>query len=613
MLSSSNNVVVLCWKTPAPSENNARKIAEFLGVEVTVVAAATAPDIASIRQLIPPCAALLIHADTLVRMAEVLATGVSGLLSLIDLAAHVFIHGFEPTDRHACVLRTLTSDRLLGVEPLPTADMNFRIADNHREWCGQFSGLSVQGIDRTRDAGFREGAPQEGQAVLVRAAGRPFFVRIGCGTSKVFLTACNELADLDEKVSCGGGLLPWFSRLVPMMIFLRSALGEHVWHSDCPRACFIIDDPLLTHRYGFLEYAKLLETMGKLRFSACIAFIPWNYRRSRQQIADLFSTAPSALSLCIHGCDHTKAEFAAARFDLLCGKAQLALDRMNVHTRLSGIPFDDVMVFPQGLFSCEAVKALEARGYLSAINTDLCPSNLPQALTLRDLMEVAVTAFADFPLFGRHYPRDPAEFAFDLFLGKPALVVEHHGYFRDGHEALGIFVKRLNALDERLEWTNLATICSRACLKRVTPHGDVHLRFYTNRFQFMNVGTQTQTYLLFRQRTSDGPLPAVTVNGRPCAREQKESSLIIRLSLGPGQKADIRILSDDLPEALAFPWKPTRVHNAKVFVRRTLCELRDNHVETNRLLGGLLSSARRLRARAKDGIKAAPQTTCIES
>jgi hypothetical protein len=526
----------------------------------------------------------------------------------MDLAPHVFLYGFDDTDRHTSILRALTSDGLLGLEPLVT-DTTFAVADGCRELCGQFSGLSFKGVNDTREAAFREGVPSHSQDVLIRAAGRPFLVRIGCGTSKVFLVACRELADLDEKVPTGGKLLPWFSRLVPMMIFLRSALGDHVWHSDRPQACFIIDDPLLKPRHGFLKYAKLRETISQHKFTTSIAFIPWNYRRSHQQVAGLFASAGGSLSLCIHGCDHTWGEFAATSFELLRAKARLALDRMQVHSQLSGAPFDEVMVFPQGLFSSEAVQALDACRYLAAVNTELCPTNMAEGLALRDMLDVAVTTFSDFPLFGRRYPEDPAEFAFDLFLGKPALVVQHHGYFRDGYVALGTFVKRLNDLDERLEWTSLATICSRACLKRTMADGDVHVRFYTSRFQFLNAGNQVQNYLLFRQRTSDGPLPAVTVNGRAWAREQKQGSLIIRLSLEPGQKADIRILPDAPTAAPAFPWRPTRVHNAKVLVRRVLCELRDNHVEANRLVGGLLCSARRLRARAKGGIKATPQTT----
>lgn len=566
---------------------------------MSVVSISAAPDAQSAKRLVPACAALVVSVETLSQMAEAMDAEVSWLPFLMDLAPHVFVYGFDSSDRHAAILRTLTSDGLVGMDPLPN-EPAFAVAGGQRESCGQFSGLTFQGVDTTSDASFREGTLAGGHAVLIRAAGRPFLVRIGGDTSNVYLTAGRELADLDEPVPHEAKLLPWFSRLIPLMIFLRSALGDRLWHSDCPQACFIIDDPLLKRRYGFLEYAKLLEAMKQQRFSASIAFIPWNYRRSRRQIADLFSRTPTSLSLCIHGCDHTWAEFADASFDLLCGKAQRALERMKSHLRLSGVPFDEVMVFPQGLFSGQALKALEASGYLAAINTDVCPSNLPRAVALRDLLDVATTPGADFPLFARQYPRDQAEFAFYLFLGKPAFVVEHHGYFRNGYEALRNFVERLNSLDARLEWTNPATICSRAALKRATADGDIQVRFYTSRFHFVNSGTQPQAFVFVRRRIAGSPLPAVTVNGHPCLREQQDGSLLIRLSLGPGEKAEIRILSDDLLAARAIGWRPPAVHNMKVFVRRMLCEVRDNHLETNRLLEKLLLRARRLRSRLKE-------------
>jgi hypothetical protein len=599
MPNSIQQVVVLCWRTPGTSQDNARKIADYMGASVSVVPISAARDAQSAKRLVPACAALIISVETLSQMAEAMDAEVSWLPFLMDLAPHVFLYGFNSSDSNADILRTLTSDWLLGLDPLPN-DATFAVAGGQRESCGQFSGLTFQGVDTASDASFKEGTLGGDHAVLIRAAGRPFLVRIGLDTSKVFLTAGRELADLGETIPHEAKLLPWFSRLIPLMIFLRSALGDRLWHSDCPQACFIIDDPLLKRRYGFLEYSKLLEAMKQQRFSASIAFIPWNYRRSRRQIADLFSQTPTSLSLCIHGCDHTWGEFADASFDLLCGKAQRALERMKSHLRLSGVPFDDVMVFPQGLFSGQALKALEASGYLAAINTDVCPSNLPKAVALRDLLDVAVTPGADLPLFGRQYPRDPAEFAFYLFLGKPAFVVEHHGYFRNGYEALRKFVERLNSLDERLVWKNPATVCSRAALKKITADGDIHVRFYTSRFQFVNSGTQTQSYVFSRRRIAGSPLPAVTVNGHPCLQEQKDGNLLVRLSLGPGEKAEIRILSDDLLAARAIGWRPPPVHNMKVFVRRILCEVRDNHLETNRLFEKLMRRARRLRARVKE-------------
>jgi hypothetical protein len=599
MLPLTDIVTVLCWRTPSLSESNARRIATFMGAEVTVISVAGARDTESIRQLVPCCAALIVHVEVLVRMAESLDTGVNSLLSLFDLAPHVFVYGFEATGLYTQVLQTLSSGGLLGVKPLPAADIAFRVADNQREWFGQFSGLSVRGADGARDATFIEGLPGGEQAVMVRGADQPFFVRVDHGTSAVFFVACSELGDLEESVDCDAGLVPWFSRLVPLMVFLRIALGKRIWHSDRSQGCFIIDDPLLRRRYGFLEYAKLLEAMSGQKFSTCIAFIPWNYRRSRKRIAELFSTAPSSLSLCVHGCDHTGAEFAATSVDELRDRARVALERMQAHRERSGLPFDKVMVFPQGLFSPSALTALEACGYLAAVNTNPCPSNMPRALALKDLLDVAVTAFGGVPLFTRHYPRDVAEFAFDLFLGKPALVVEHHGYFRNGYSELGNFMRRLNELDEKLEWGSLADICRRGCLKRVGPDGQVHVRFYTNRFQFTNRGTQPATYVFSRRWAAERPLPAVTFNGSECSRKQDGDRLTISLLLGPGQAAAIRVFPENPPDHAARCWKPKNRYHAGVVVRRILSEFRDNYVDTNAFLTGLLSSARKLRARSR--------------
>jgi hypothetical protein len=583
------DVVILHWNTLTSPDHHARRIAEFLGAEVTVVSLAAAPNAGSLQQRVPRCTALIVHIETLVRVAAELDDGPQGLLELTALATHVFIYGFQPTHPHSLILQVLSLGSLTAVERLTTSEATFCVADTDRQRCGPFTGLSIQGADPTRDACFVDAPPRPGKTALVRVADRPFFVCVDHSGSHVFFLACTELADLDERVLREASLVPWFSRLIPLMIFLRNALGDRLWHSEDARACFIIDDPLLKNRYGFLEYRRLLEAIGKTKFSVCIAFIPWNYWRSSKQVADLFSGATRTLSLAVHGCDHTRAELAATACELLYGKARLGLARMRLHRDISGIPFDNVMVLPYGLFSPQALEVLSACGYLAAIGAGLIPSDIPQALTLRHLLDAAITSFGDFPLFMRLRPVDIPGFAFALFLGKPALLVAHHDYFGKGYEALTNLSKQLNDLDDRLEWSNLGNVCSRVCLKRVTPQGDVHVRFYTDRFWLANNGTRTQTFLLSRRRTPKGPLPEVTVNGRPHAREQRNDTLVFNLSLDPGQQADIRILPR--PPATAAPdlWQPTFAYRAKVFVACALREIRDNYVHTNRLLAALLS------------------------
>jgi glycosyltransferase involved in cell wall biosynthesis len=598
--SSGCEVVVLCWNAPVDSDRNAHKIAAYLGTEATFVCLTTAVlrDAEAIRKLVPRCTCLIVDAATLAKAADAMQSGDSGLGSLTSLAKHVFIYGFRPTDRHGAILQALTSGGLLEIQPLPDIPATFHVADGHREWCGQLSGLSLGAVDATRENCFVEGNGERRHEVIIRAGDDPFFVRSDNGGSQLFFLACSKLIDLDEKVRDEDRVLSWFSRLVPLMMFLRRALGNRVWHNDHPRACFIIDDPLLTNCYGFLDYRRLTEVMRQQRFSTCIAFIPWNHRRSSKEVAELFSSSHPMSSLCIHGCDHTGGEFATTDFESLREKAQIALERMRTHQRLSGVPFDDIMVFPQGLFSPEAITALKASGYLAAVNTHLYPSMKTEVLAVRDLLEVAVTRFANFPLFGRRYPREVAEFALDLFMGKPALAVEHHGYFRDGYNALETFIARVNALEERLEWTNLATICSRACLTRTTEDGDVYVRFYTSRFWLKNDGTQTRRYILLRRETPDASSPSVTINGRGRGYEREDGNLKIRLSLDAGQSAEIRVLFGG-PDSAGFSCPQTRIHNARVWVRRMQCEFRDNYVDTNRVLSAIVSTARNFQSRCK--------------
>jgi hypothetical protein len=385
------------------------------------------------------------------------------------------------------------------------------------------------------------------------------------------------------------------------MAVLREALGERLWHNKSPRACFIIDDPLLTKRYGCLEYERLSKISHRHKFSACIAFIPWNYRRSSDEVLTLFSSEDSRLSLCVHGCDHLGGEFATADFQMLSAKAQLALERMRSHERISGVPFDDVMVFPQGMFSAEGVKALKVSGYLASVNGALCPSTIPDALVLRDLLEPAHTHFYDFPLFSRRYPRDIADFAVDLFLGKPILAVEHHGYFRNGYQELETFVRQVNALDSRLEWTSLGTVCSSACLTRIIDEHETQVRFYTTRFRLTNDGPEVRRYVLIRRHPRSEPVSSVIIDGRRVDVELKEDSLAIRLSLDAGHSAIVEVLSSN-PDFAPGAAKSSRFHNVRVLVRRGLSEFRDNHVTTSGGLGRVFSALRSFRTVISGGI-----------
>jgi len=255
------------------------------------------------------------------------------------------------------------------------------------------------------------------------------------------------------------------------------------------------------------------------------------------------------------------------------------------------------MVFPQGLFSAESLAALDSCGYLAAINTTVFPVNKQKTITLRDLLDVAVTAFGGVPLFVRHYPKDPAEFAFDLFIGKPAFLVEHHGYFRRGYDDLRAFAERLNEIDSELQWLDPGTVCSRASLQKTTPSGVIEVRFFTSRFSLANNTGQTQSYHLIKLHAAAGSPASVTVNGHPWAEKQKKGKIELGITLDAGERANVSILSRANESDSNSAWKPTSGHNARVLIRRVLSEVRDDRVDTNGFFHGLLSSANKLRSR----------------
>ena len=560
------------------------KIAEFMGREIAPFRLTKkAADCEQLNCLLSKGKCLIISAHNLCQICDSKERGLVELPGLIrSLAGSVFVYGFEPTKDHSLLLQAISSGKILGIEPLPSGDTQFRVDPHSRSICRQFAGLSFGSAVHDRDLGFVEGDEQNSTCSLIRIGQRPFLVRCNDRGCEWILSACLQIADLDVIVDRNTSILRFFSSLVPFMMFVASNSPCEVWHNNAPQACFIVDDPLLTNRYGFLDYRKLLEVMEDGRSCTSMAFIPWNFRRSDRKVTELFSAHTRRFSLCVHGCDHTRGEFGSADYKLLFEKSQLAINRMTQHQRLSGLDFDRVMVFPQGIFSTFAPKALKACGYLAAVNSTLYPVDMPDGLRLRDLLEVAVTRFSDFPIFTRRRPDALAELAFDLFLGKPALLVEHHGYFKDGYRLLAEAVEKVNCLDERLEWNNLATICSRASLERAAGNGDVHVKFFTDYFLFKNETQQARKYSLFRSASREQS-PTMTLNRQPADSWQEQDCLKTELFLNPLQTAEVRIAHQPTG-SVAVPGREQFSYRAKVFIRRSLSEFRDNYVDKSQFL-----------------------------
>ena len=197
-----------------------------------------------------------------------------------------------------------------------------------------------------------------------------------------------------------------------------------------------------------MTYRGIANLVRKENFAVTIAFIPWNHNRSDPETVGLFAANAARLSICVHGCDHTACEFAAVDEAMLNWKVSLARKRMEQHKRKFALPYDNVMVFPHGIFSKESMTVLRRRGFAAAVSSRLLASNYTGGLKLGHMISPATTHYG-MPLFLRRYPRRVEDFAYDLFFGRPALIVQHNADFADGWDKILSFINRLNALATR--------------------------------------------------------------------------------------------------------------------------------------------------------------------
>ena len=89
-------------------------------------------------------------------------------------------------------------------------------------------------------------------------------------------------------------------------------------------------------------------------------------------------------------------------------------------------------------------------------------------------------------------------------------------------------------------------------------------------------------------------MPVITIDGSKVEAEEKDGYIILRLSLDAGAAAHIQMPA--AKDASPDQYGQSVADRTKTSTRRLLSEFRDNYVDTNPLLGGVLSHARKIRA-----------------
>ena len=437
-------------------ERNLVGLARLLGVEAVFISIAPARyEVGNpLLSRLEAATAVVMSASTWCAI-EARAFVFGGFSKVTDgLVKHILVYGFMPNPTHAELAARLSGAAVRAITKIPNATQT-SFPRGSELLLGPLSGCCFERYPSPEDAGFELGAENNIQRI-VDSSHVPVFLRVKRAASSVFLWAHTDTFPGPETAIAEGDLVRHCDRFVPAIVFLRSAFGKYCWENPLKTARVIIDDPLLRRRYGFIRYEELLPLIKRLGCGVSTAFIPWNRLRTTPRDARFFASFLPEHSLCVHGCDHTRNEFGEGTEDELTAKACAAIARMDHHRDRTGLASSRVMVFPGGLFSTTAMHALRRAGFLAVVNTTRVPVGCPgTGVRFAQELQPAVTCYSGLPLFGRRYPASLEACALDLFLGRPALLVEHHDWFRKGCGDFERCVEWLKAAEPGLAWPTL--------------------------------------------------------------------------------------------------------------------------------------------------------------
>ncbi|MPY91444.1 MAG: hypothetical protein GEU99_26490 [Luteitalea sp.] len=526
-----------------------------------------------------------------------------GVLSVADLRASpaafdsshkrvLLLYGFRDCPDDRALLARISGGRALRVRSLPPSPTNLTWTSKAAQLAPELAGTELTLCPSSSSFSLfvlQSGLHDDTVETLALLGGLPWFLRVSVRDKWVYLLGIDEIPDPGVAVSSAVQELPLVSAAVALLVFVRTHFPAASWFSRESYGNFVIDDPLLRPSHGFVQHEQLASRVARANGAATIAFIPWNARRSAKETAELYKVTPQ-LSICAHGFEHIGEEFATPDLEDLHWRATSAMRAMRLHESLTGVGFEAVMVFPQGKFSSDALGALASAGFLAAANSTFLATDATGGVRLEHLLEPAVTAYGPLPLFRRRAPEYLSRFRYDLILGKPLLLVEHHEYFKDQGEAFEQVFETIRGVAPLIQWIPLGHIAKRLHLMRAPRAGHREVRFYCRQFRFRVPDRATYE---FTKREVSSDVRAVHVNGRPVDFTLERDTLRFCEALAPNGR-DVDVFVDTQPGA--WTGNPRRGMSSKLSVaaRRYLSEGRDNYIATNAQFRSGWSLVRRL-------------------
>jgi hypothetical protein len=404
----------------------------------------------------------------------------------------------------------------------------------------------------------------EGLQPIVLSEERPVIAKAAGG--RVLLAAGGDWPGGVPHLLRSGFCPGRFLDALPVLVFVRDALGPAAWTRAGLLATIVVDDPNLAgFRYGHLDFRIAAANARKVDFHLSLGFVPLDYRKTAPAVADFFRRHDDVLSLVMHGIDHLSRELARPADAAVCAnRVRTALARVRDHEARTALSCPAVMTMPHGASTPEWIRALSEAGYHAAYSgrayaftDDAQAAGAPRDYELRP----AELSLAGFPMLKRwslDHPHD--DLLFGAFLGQPTILYTHHNHFAKGWDS---FIAEIDFVNRQVRprWTNSLDLVRSNWLRRRVG-GRTEVRAYANQV----VVDAGERVLVSKHGAGIPPAPVV-VNGVEAQRSASDRLREVELPMG-------RYLVDFAPLTNLAPsaWRRALLSSR---VRRSVAEARD--------------------------------------
>jgi hypothetical protein len=382
----------------------------------------------------------------------------------------------------------------------------------------------------------------ENDAVLVRTFDR---------AAEVFFTPQMKTVDA-SWIGKPRNLASAFSSMASFLVFLSYASRDYKWHLDGHYANLTIDDPWLIQPYGHLDYPALLAEMERHRFHTTIAFVPWNFDRSKPEVVSLLRAHRNRFSISIHGDNHIHREFGEYRKDPLhtqIANIKQAVARMERFHTLTGLSYDRFMVFPHAIAPEATLAALRRYGFLGTANSQNVPLGRPYPTDPIFLLRPFTSAYGNLLSVFRYPANEQVsslEIAIQCFLGNPLLFYGHEDLFDTGIDAFDRVADAVNRTQPDTRWMGLGEIARHLHLIRQCDDGGFEVRMFSSQMDLKNSLNRSARFRIEREGDSGAAISAVTVDDTPVAFRRCKNSISLTLMIPAQKERRIRFLDANL-------------------------------------------------------------------